>query len=155
MTIRRAEEQDKQGILGLLAQVNNLHASGRPDLFKAGERKYTEPQLNDIIRNDEKPIFVAADDNNLYGYCFCVKEQYDGNDNMVKRTTLYIDDLCVDESHRGEHVGRSLYDHVVKYAREAGCYNVTLNVWECNPSARRFYEKMGLKPYKTGMEVIL
>ena len=42
-----------------------------------------------------------------------------------------------------------------KFAKEQGCYNVTLNVWECNPSARKFYEKAGLKPYKTGMEVIL
>ena len=35
------------------------------------------------------------------------------------------------------------------------CYNVTLNVWACNESARKFYEKCGLKPQKYGMETIL
>jgi len=48
-----------------------------------------------------------------------------------------------------------LYDAVLAFAKEHDCYNVTLNVWSCNKSAMRFYEKCGLKPQKVGMEVIL
>lgn len=70
-------------------------------------------------------------------------------------TTLYLDDLCVDESCRGKQVGKSLYEAVLDLARSAGCYNVTLNVWSCNPGAMRFYEKCGLKQQKVGMELIL
>ena len=69
--------------------------------------------------------------------------------------TLYIDDLCVDEACRGQHIGRSLYEFVLAFAKKQGCYNVTLNVWECNTGAKRFYEKCGLVPQKTGMEKIL
>ena len=69
--------------------------------------------------------------------------------------TLYIDDLCVDETCRGQHIGRSLYNAALAMAREKGCYNVTLNVWSCNPTALRFYESLGLKPQKIGMEQIL
>ena len=69
--------------------------------------------------------------------------------------TLYIDDLCVDEATRGRGVGRSLFDHVLAYAREAGCHDVTLNVWELNPGARAFYERMGMRPLKTCMETLL
>jgi ribosomal protein S18 acetylase RimI-like enzyme len=69
--------------------------------------------------------------------------------------TLYIDDICVDESARGMHVGEAIYEHIIEYARSNGCYNVTLNVWSCNPGAMKFYEKMGLVPYKVGMEKIL
>ena len=29
---------------------------------------------------------------------------------------------------------------VEDFAREKGCYNVTLNVWTCNPRAAAFYE---------------
>jgi ribosomal protein S18 acetylase RimI-like enzyme len=53
------------------------------------------------------------------------------------------------------HIGSSLYRHVVEYARESGCYNVTLNVWACNESAMKFYQNMGLTPQKVGMEQIL
>ena len=69
--------------------------------------------------------------------------------------TLYIDDLCVDETLRGKHIGKNLYEAVLIYAKEHDCYNVTLNVWACNTSAMRFYEACGLKPQKVGMEVIL
>jgi ribosomal protein S18 acetylase RimI-like enzyme len=78
------------------------------------------------------------------------------NDNSLTHIkTLYIDDLCVDEKRRGQHVGRTIYEHVLSYAKDQGCYNVTLNVWECNESARKFYEKCGLHVLKTGMETIL
>ena len=69
--------------------------------------------------------------------------------------TLYIDDLCVDENVRGLGVGRALYAYVRDFAKEQGCYNLTLNVWACNENALRFYEACGLKPQKIGMETIL
>ena len=74
---------------------------------------------------------------------------------MKMTTTVYIDDICVDEAARGLGVGRALYDHILAFAREKGAYNVTLNVWSCNPGAMAFYEKLGLVPYKVGMEKIL
>ena len=66
-----------------------------------------------------------------------------------------IDDLCVDEQARGQGIGKDLYEFVVQFARESGCYNLTLNVWAANPGAMRFYEKCGLVPQKIGMEKIL
>ena len=51
--------------------------------------------------------------------------------------------------------GKKLYEFVVKFAKEEGCYNLTLNVWSCNESAMKFYEKCGLVPQKIGMEYIL
>ena len=56
---------------------------------------------------------------------------------------------------RGKNIGKSLYDFVVDFAKEHDFYNITLNVWECNPDAIEFYKKMGLVPQKVGMEKIL
>jgi ribosomal protein S18 acetylase RimI-like enzyme len=69
--------------------------------------------------------------------------------------SLYIDDLCVDERCRGKHIGAKLFDFVKAYAREIGCYNVTLNVWACNSGALKFYEKCGMQVQKMGMETVL
>ena len=33
---------------------------------------------------------------------------------------MYIDDLCVDETLRGQHVGKQLYDYVLAFAKENG-----------------------------------
>ncbi len=144
------------GINGLLRQVLNVHHEGRPDLFKAGAKKYTDEELRAIIEDDSRPIFVAADEENrVLGYAFCVLIQHKNNNILTDVKTLYIDDLCVDESRRGEHIGRALYDYTVAFARESGCYNLTLNVWACNTGAMKFYEKCGLAPQKVGMELIL
>ncbi|MBE6037276.1 MAG: GNAT family N-acetyltransferase [Clostridiales bacterium] len=156
MLIRRAALSDMEGINDLLLQVLMVHHNGRPDLFKPHAKKYTDDELAAIIADDSRPIFVAADDRDqIMGYAFCVFQQHINNNILTDIKTLYIDDLCVDEELRGLHVGRKLYDHVVQFAKESGCYNVTLNVWSLNEGAMKFYEKCGLVPQKVGMEVIL
>ena len=156
MYIRRAQNTDLAGINSLLEQVLMVHHNGRPDLFKSGAKKYTDEELELIITDDNKPIFVAVDDEeHVMGYAFCLFQQHVNNNILTDIKTLYIDDLCVDEKLRGMHIGRTLYDYVLNFAKEQGCYNLTLNVWSCNESAMKFYEKCGLVPQKVGMEKIL
>ena len=154
--IRRARECDMKDINRLLVQVNMVHHQGRPDLFRAGKKKYTDEQLRELIHDDSRPIFVAVDDQErVLGYAFCIFQQHLDDNILTDIRTLYIDDLCVDETIRGQHIGKSLYEAVLAFARESGCYNVTLNVWTLNEGAMKFYEKCGLKPQKVGMETIL
>ncbi len=156
MEIRRATEKDMAGINSLLMQVCLVHHKGRPDLFKYGAKKYTDDQLRNIIHDDKRPILTAVNENgNVLGYAFCIFQQHKNDNILTDIKTLYIDDLCVDENLRGQHIGRQLYEAVLAYARENGCYNVTLNVWSLNESAMKFYEACGLKPQKVGMETIL
>lgn len=156
MNIRFAEEQDIPRLGDLLLQVCRVHHEGRPDLFRAGGRKYDDEELRDLLRDPERPILVALDEKEtVQGYAFCVLQRHEGEGSFNDMTTLYLDDLCVDEASRGQHIGKSLYEAVLDMARKRGCYNVTLNVWSCNASAMRFYESCGLKPQKVGMEVIL
>lgn len=152
MNIRRAKKEDIPQIEELLYQVQKVHSDGRPDLFKAGEKKYTTEELETLVKNDEKPMFVAEDDV-ILGYAFCIFQHHGSS--MYNKTTLYIDDLCVSDKSRGYKVGTKLYEFVLDFAKKNGCYNVTLNVWDCNESAKIFYEKCGLSIQKYGMEKIL
>ena len=153
--IRFAQKKDIPKIEDLLSQVCLVHHNGRPDIFKAG-KKYTADELCEILKDDRRPIIVYTDDDDVpLGYCFCIIQQHINNTAMTDIKTLYIDDLCVDESFRGRHVGKALYDSAVALAKELGCYNLTLNVWSCNPTALCFYEAQGLRPQKIGMEMIL
>ncbi|HIW42025.1 MAG TPA: GNAT family N-acetyltransferase [Candidatus Mediterraneibacter vanvlietii] len=155
MNVRMAEEKDIERMHELLTQVNLVHHKGRPDLFKCG-RKYTDEQLREILKDKKRPIFAAVDENDcLLGYAFCIFQQHLNDNILTDIKTLYIDDLCVDETKRDLHIGSTLYNAVLDFAREHGCYNVTLNVWSCNESAMKFYENCGLRPQKVGMEVIL
>lgn len=155
MTIRRAVQNDIPALSELLRQVCNVHHQGRPDLFKPDGTKYTSEQLTELIADDSRPIFVAETEEGVKGYAFCMFKQHLNDTCVTDIKTLYIDDLCVDENCRGQHIGRQLYEFVLQFAGESGCYNVTLNVWCCNPDAIQFYEKCGLVPQKIGMEKIL
>ncbi|MBD5169700.1 MAG: GNAT family N-acetyltransferase [Oscillibacter sp.] len=156
MKIRKAEERDIPRMGDLLLQVCRVHREGRPDLFRAGGRKYDDEELRQLLGDPERPILVALDDGDVVqGYAFCIYQRHQGEGSFNDMTTLYLDDLCVDENCRGQHVGQELYNAVLELARSTGCYNVTLNVWSKNESAMRFYEKCGLQPQKVGMEVIL
>ena len=156
MTIRKATEKDIPRLIDLLYQVHRTHSNGRPDIFRAGNKKYTEAELRDILANDQTPIFAAVNENDvLYGYAFCIYEEIKNQISLTDRKSLYIDDLCVDEAMRGRHIGTDLYRYVLDRAKENGCYHVTLNVWCLNEPAMRFYEKCGLSPLKITMEQIL
>lgn len=155
LNIRRAVPSDAGTINKLLFQVLKVHSDVRPDIFKAGTKKYTDSELLSIIADDSRPIFVAEKDGNVLGYAFCVHQQFIDNNNMTDIKTLYIDDLCVDENARNMHIGTALYDFVLKFAEENSYYNVTLNVWADNVNAVKFYEKLGLKKQKIGMEKII
>ena len=154
--VRRAAKEDIPGILKLLVQVDMVHHKGRPDLFKGPATKYNETELEGIIADESTPVFVLTDpEGNVKGHAFAVHKQVKDSAVITDIRTLYVDDICVDESCRGQGIGRLLYDAVKDYAKTQGFYNITLNVWNCNPSAMKFYESLGLAPQKVCMEEIL
>ena len=155
MEIRFAQEKDIGGILCLLRQVGQVHHEIRPDLFRSGAIKYTETELAAILADESRPIFVGTEEDKVLGYCFCQLREYRGSTVLTDRKELYIDDLCVDETVRGQHVGRQLYEHTCAWAKEIGCNFLTLNVWCGNDSAMAFYEKRGLTPRSITMETEL
>ena len=154
--IDRAKGEDVPRILELLVQVNMVHHNGRPDLFKGPTTKYNADELKTLLADDQRPVFVYRDESGrVLGYAFCILKEVRGDQLMQDIRTLYIDDLCVDENCRGQGVGSALYRHVLDYARQERCYNVTLNVWSLNAPAMACYQKCGLKPQKVGMEAVL
>ena len=152
--IRKARKEDIQGIIALLHQVNMVHHKIRPDLFKPHTTKYNEHELEAMLNDDSKPIFVFVD-NMVLGYAFCQLSEVVNHQLLEDIKTLYIDDICVDENARGKHVGKALYEYVRDYAKSIGCNNITLNVWEGNEPALHFYRSMGMQVQKTTMEILL
>lgn len=156
MNIRRAGEKDIPRLIELLQQLLDIHAKIRPDIFISGTTKYTNDELLQMILDDRNPIYVAVNEKDLcMGYAFCQLREQPFSNNMVPFTSLFIDDLCVDQSLRGQHIGESLFEFVKAEAKRLGCYEVTLNVWAGNTSAEHFYEKMGMKTKERQMEYIL
>ena len=152
--IRLATAADLPAVNELLRQVLALHHDGRPDLFNASGKKYSDAELLQIFGNPDTPVFVYDAGGTVLGYAFCEIRHTSGG-SLRPFKTLYVDDLCVREESRGMHIGKALFGYVKTFAEEQGCYNITLHVWECNPGARTFYEAMGMAPQYTSMELIV
>lgn len=152
MNIRPAQPRDIPGMIELLHQVGEVHRQIRPDIFRGGALKYTPEQLETLLQDAGKPIFIADDAGAVAGYCFCQLRCYAESTVFHDRKELYIDDLCVDENRRGQHIGTALYDYACTFAKAQGCQFVTLNVWCGNDSAMGFYENVGLTPRNIMME---
>ena len=153
--IRKAKKRDIPSIIELLHQVDMVHHVIRPDLFKANTTKYDEQELEDLLGDNSKPVFVFESENGVLGHAFCIITVIRDDKLLQDIKTLYIDDICVDETARGKHVGKALYEYVRDYAKSIGCNNITLNVWEGYEAAISFYKNMGMKVQKTGMEIRL
>ena len=141
--IRKATVADIPRLMDLLHQVNMVHHHLRPELFKPNTTKYSEQELKTLLSDELMPIFVY-DDGEVLGYAFCQITEVKDDRLLQDRKTLYIDDLCVDEAARGKHIGSALFEFVRDYAKSIGCHAITLNVWEGNDSAIRFYQNMGM-----------
>ena len=155
--IRLARAEDIPRLQELLGQILLVHHYARPDVFKSEGSKFTDADLEAVINDSNKPIFVYEDEEGrILGHLFLmIKEVSDNNGPLKAVKTLFIDDLCVDQEARGQHIGESLFEYVKNEAKQIGCYEVTLNVWAGNTSAEKFYEKMGMRTKERQMEYIL
>ena len=155
MILRRARVDDAQQIIILLNQVLAVHNKIRPDIFLSSGSKYTDKQLEEIILNENTPIFVAQDGEAVIAYAFCVINSIKSSTFMRDMKSLYIDDLCVLDGYRKQGIGGKVLDYVLDFARENGVEQITLNVWQGNEPAISFYKDKGFSPLKTTLELKL
>lgn len=153
MELRFARREDIPGLEKLLLQVGAVHHALRPDIFRPGAIKYTRQELEEILADTARPVFVAVEADAVLGYAFCIHRSYDGTGASTRREEIYVDDVCVDESHRGQGIATALLERVLAYAKEHCCQFVTLNVWSGNDTAQRFYEGLGMTPRSCNMEI--
>ena len=150
--IRKANIDDANGINKLLYQVQDIHASKRSDIFIKNAKKFKDEELLEILKNDEFIFYIFEENNEILGYICITIIINEESFSKKQRKELFIEDLCVDESHHRLHIGSKLFAYAEDIAKENNCDCVTLNVWNFNESALAFYEKMGMKALKTKLE---
>lgn len=60
-----------------------------------------------------------------------------------KGRTLHLEDLIVNETHRGKGIGEALYKQVMQFAYDRGLKRVAWDVLDWNKGAIKFYERSG------------
>ncbi len=152
MNIRNAQIEDVNKISELMLQVAKIHSNARKDIFKEKSIEEIKTEFNNRINNKEN-ILVAEENNNIYGVVVYKIKEVKEHINLKDRTTLYIDELVVDEKVRKMGIGKNLFSEVKKIAKEKNYDAVELNCWKFNESAIQFYEKCGMNIQRLIMEI--
>ncbi|WP_182406691.1 GNAT family N-acetyltransferase [Psychrobacter sp. GP33] len=82
--------------------------------------------------------FGAWQDNTLIGFTHVVLHPNTWNTTEC----CYLEDLYVNESVRGQGIGRMLIEYVYAFATEKGCNRVYWHTQESNTSARALYKNI-------------
>ncbi|MDD5898269.1 MAG: GNAT family N-acetyltransferase [Clostridia bacterium] len=148
--LREAGLEELARIAALKRQIHQLHVNGRPDLFRpfSGEEAFAEYA---IAKNCA--LLLAEINGEPVGYVLVQYVNRSSNPYMNERRFVHVEEFCVEDSHHRMGIGRRLMEGLRELARKNGYSRIELDVWGFNESARRFYEAMGMKPFRTFMEL--
>ena len=133
--IRKATANDAQSILALIQELATFER----------EPEAVVITTKDLVRDGfgEHPAFVcfvAQEDKQIIGLALGYPRY-----STWKGKTMHLEDLIVQEKHRGKGVGFALYKRFIHYAASLYVKRIEWAVLDWNQSAIDFYEQTGAK----------
>ena len=125
LQIRAVEATDVQAIACLAEQ-------GFKDLYQFDWQENAQALLK-ASQESRAVVAVAETKGEVVAYCNLRAWPAGG----------WIDQIVVDEKHRGRGIGRALLDYIVKKAKEKDFWKISLIVSASDTGAIAFYEKYG------------
>ena len=145
INIRHAVQEDCVRIRPLQQEIADLHRYGRPDLFKAEARFFTEEDFAERLNNPKHTVLIAeTTDGTVVGYAFGWIKICRNHSTYNDFDFFYIDDICVLKAYQRKGIGRRLFDRCKSIAKDNYCKLVELGVWAFNTEAIAFYKSCGM-----------
>lgn len=142
MEIRKLREGDFAAYHDLMMQVHRLHADNRPDCYVDCD-PFTEEAFCAMLADERVHAFGAEAEGQLIGLGVVRMRVTPPGTPMQPRAVAFIDDVVVDEKHRGRGVGTAILLRLKQLAAEIHADSLELMVWSFNAPAMRMYEKAG------------
>lgn len=153
--IRYGNKTDKESVNKIRKQVNDLHAKGRPDIFKKGFDDNIKNEINRFFDDENSDVIVATIDNVVCGFAlieYIVKGETTYNN---PRKFYHIMEFGVDKHYRRIGVATNIMNFCKEESKKKSFTKLELNMWTFNESAEKFYESVGFKTYRKDMELFL
>lgn len=153
LVIREANSEDATLLTALHAAVHNHHARALPQLFKATDGK--DPAIiQDFVTHladENSRLYIAEAEGEAVGYMLLQIRHIEENAYAYAHSRLHIDQMPVNESHRGKGVGHALMQKAMTLAQEWNLEYLSLGVWTFNEEAIAFYKREGFEAVSLNM----
>lgn len=153
--VRFAKEEDLLQINEIRRQVNDLHAEGRPDIFKPEFKGEITGMAAAYMQREDCSVAVCEREGKICGFAMLRDITRPENAYMHARRYLDVDEFGVDASCRRQGVGHEMMQWLRSHAKDRGFDRLELNMWSFNEGALAFYEQEGFITYRRYMEIQL
>ena len=151
--IRLANENDLSRVNELRKQVNDLHAAGKPEVFKPGFSQEMRDFIFRIWNDPEQDIVVAERNGVIRGFAVLHHIIRPESPAKWEQNFLDIDEFGVDAAYRRQGIASEMIAFIREYAIQKGYSRIELNMWEFNKEALAFYEAVGFTTFRRYMEM--
>jgi ribosomal protein S18 acetylase RimI-like enzyme len=150
---KRLTDKDFNSYNELLEQVDLLHRQAHPEYFRKPETTFRTREYYEKHLNDSNVLLLGAFDkrDELIGLVHAAIKGHPQTVLHVPGQYVLLDNLVVDEKHRGKGIGKELYDQTVLWGKENKANEIQLKVYNFNESAIEFYKKRGFKQFNISM----
>lgn len=153
ITVRTAIRDELDKVNLLRRQVNDVHVSGRPDIFRAGFSDELRDHIYEQFDSGEYAVIVAIADDRIVGFAVTTVIHKPLSPYNNARSFYRVDEFGVDEEYRRKGVATALIAYIKDDAKGKGLDRVELDMWEFNEGALAFYEAAGFRTYRRYMEM--
>ena len=159
--IRRAVEEDINGLIPLYAEFHDFHVRGVPDRLCSPDSMTDTDEttllnsLRSILQRDAAAIFVADAGGTLVGLAEVYLRQDEPHPLIVAHRYGYLQSLIVSARFRKSGIGRQLVFASHRWAKERGATEMQLDIWEFPAGPLHFYEDLGYRTLKRHLVVDL
>ncbi len=132
VVIQRCGPADFEGIFGLLRQLWPA---------KELERETLRQIFAQAVVAKSRVLLHAQAGEEIVGFGSMTLKMHLWHAGLI----AWVDELVIDEHHRGEGIGKLLLDHLLAAARERGCRAMELDSAFHRKGAHAFYDQMGFE----------
>lgn len=155
ITVRVAKKEELERVNELRKMVNDVHVSGRPDIFREGFGEELKQHVYDKYDASDSDVLVALTDDAICGFALVEYIERPQSAYNHPRRFYHVQEFGVDENTRRKGVATALVSFMKTDALKRGFHKIELDMWEFNDGALSFYENTGFKTYRRYMEMDL
>lgn len=146
LTIRQAKVEDKN-LLSALATTTFYEAYFEQDvsinLSNYIVESFNTGQMENELEDTNSLFFIAELGHRAIGYAKL--RQASRIDCVTDEKAIELQRIYVLEKMKGKNIGARLMERCFEESRQRGYSTLWLGVWQYNPSAQKFYEKLGFQ----------